>query len=610
MPGLNRTTDRRKRGRRGSTIVLALMVMMLLIVLIMATVSLSMVDAELTQDYGRNKKTFQAAESGLAHGDIVLAHALNGFTLPSATNPDDVDQYADEAEYGEGMTQLSLLMDSGENFEEDLYYYEGPDALGHTEYTSGGLYVNYETDINVTATEVDRPETADSSYEHTFHYEYEINSRGGAMHNDQTHQVTRAERGSFEVNVRRPSFATYGYFTESAQNQNGDQLWFYQGETYDGPTHVNGEPPMGRCAFYGEMDFDGAFSAVQDRYEDSILAGGANPHFNAGASWGVDRIDLPENSWSQLSAAIGDEDNVATTTEPSAGWEQYLIDYMNLNDSPSTLSHGVYYSEDYNNGGSLMGGIMIWGDADISFETGSGGDQIIVITQDNSDGGQFDGTHTWVFRDTGSKTYVSVDGGSEELYNAPLNGLIHCEGTVTSLAGDGSDAGDIEQSHEITVSAKEDIYLTDHLTYEVNPQDYPEAENILGIFSSNGNIYLAEDAPANLNLHATVMATDDGHGVGAEGILDSSGTPIYSYPTKGQWNLLGGLIEHTDQTTGVFFNGGAKVTGYHWNFTYDDRFQEGKAPPYFPYVTRFLAEMRELEADDWGRIYYEVPSGG
>jgi hypothetical protein len=44
-------------------------------------------------------------------------------------------------------------------------------------------------------------------------------------------------------------------------------------------------------------------------------------------------------------------------------------------------------------------------------------------------------------------------------------------------------------------------------------------------------------------------------------------------------------------------------TGYTWNFTYDDRFVAGHAPPYFPYVTKFLMQVQNIEATAWGRKY-------
>ena len=174
---------------------------------------------------------------------------------------------------------------------------------------------------------------------------------------------------------------------------------------------------------------------------------------------------------------------------------------------------------------------------------------------------------------------------------------------VFGVKGDGTLAGgDIQQDYGLTLSATGNVEIMDHLTYSDDPTSNPDADNIFGVFSSNGNIYLDEDAPNDLTLHATVMAASDDHGVGAEGIT-AGGWYNYNYPDKGNWNLLGGLIENKNQTTGVFYSNGHS-TGYTWNFDYDERFAQGAAPPYFPYVTKFIIEMQNLQASNWGRRYY------
>lgn len=592
----------RGNRRRGSAAVLALLASLLLIILLMATMTLTITDIEQTEDYARNKKTLQASDSGIEHGKLVMAHALSNFSMPAYKNEDDIDQYALDSGSQDPETQLSLLLETGEYFEEDIYTNEW-DVTGITEAHSGGLQVAYLADATVDATGVDLPEDGDITYAHTFHYDYEIASRGTADIGAQYNQATRVRKGTFDVEVKRPSFATYGYFTHTMKNQYGDQLVFFDGENYDGPTHVNSAPPEGRAGFYGQPIFNGPFSAVQQNYEDSWLGGNADPIFNDTVAWGVDQITLPENGWSQLRAAVGDMENVDNTTEPAEGWNDYLINWMQLSDSPDTLSDGVYYSADYNEGSNLLGGILVWGDAaSINFDASGTGQQKVTITMNNTDGGKFDGGHTWSFRSVGEKTYVSFDGGSETLYSGKLNGMIHTQGQVLSLGGQGSaTTADIETDAEITISAIEDIYISDHLTYKTDPIANPNADNILGIFSSNGNIWLAQDAPENLNIHATMMAANTGKGVGAEG-LAVDGTYDYYYPYKGSWNLLGGLIENKNQTTSVYYSNGHQ-TGYTWNFTYDDRFVAGAAPPYFPYVTKFQMQVQNLEATGWGRKY-------
>jgi len=596
-------TRQRGRRREGSTTVMALMVSLLLMVLITATMALTMVDTQLIQDYARNKKTVQAADSGLVHSSVRLAHAVSSLNLEPNVGIEDVSDYADDAESGirEGDMDVSLLKDSGEYFT-DILPRDSDTTYGSTEYTPEGLYVGYGAAVDIYPTSVERPDSDDISHTHLFHYDYRITSAGSADIGGQHNEATRTEEGSFDVEVKRPSFATYGYFTQSMKNQFNDQLWFFDGEVYGGPTHVNSAPPEGRAAFWGSPTFNSAFSAVQERYEDSYLGGDPNPQFNGSVSWGVDPIDLPENGWSQLRAAVGDLANVDNPSNPT---NPELRTLLQIDVSEDPVDQGVYYAGDYNEGASLLGGIFVNGDAaSISFDVSSD-EQIITIEMSIDDGGEFDGDHIWEFRDNidAGVMHVTLDGSPAGNFNENFNGVIHTEGAVDDLGGDGTLAGaDVENAHGITVSVKDDIYITDHITYEESPLVYPDAENILGVFSSNGNIYLAQEAPNDLNMHATVMAASDDHGVGAEGIY-SGGSYLYSYPNKGNWTLVGGLIENKNQTTGVFYSDG-HVTGYLWDFHYDERFLKGVAPPYFPYVTKFLAQLMNMQASNWGRAYY------
>jgi hypothetical protein len=183
----------------------------------------------------------------------------------------------------------------------------------------------------------------------------------------------------------------------------------------------------------------------------------------------------------------------------------------------------VYYAPNDNTGSDLLGGIFVNGDAQEISLTTSGSEQVISITMTNSSG-PYAGTHTWDIHNNESSgsSYVVYDGGSPQYFGEASNGVIHVEGDVESLGG-GSGA-DIQRDQQLTVSATGNVYIGDHITYQDDPRSVEGAENILGIFSSNGNIYLAEDAPSNLNLHATVMAASGAHGVGAEGITTDDGS--------------------------------------------------------------------------------------
>lgn len=591
-------------NRRGSTSILAIMVSLLLTILFTATLTLTMIDAELVHDNTRNKKAFQAADSGLVHSRKVLANALAAWNLPSSTTPSELEDYAQDAESENptGNQDISLIMDTGLNIYEVMPRDEITTSVILEQPGDGEVapVVGYDTSVNIWPTEVERPDTGDASMRHVFHYDWRVESLGQADLTAQHNQATRLENGNFELEVKRPNFATYGYFTQTMQNQFDDQLWFFDGEVYGGPTHVNAAEGQGVAAFYGEPTFNGAFTAVQGSYEESILAGGANPQFNAGATWGVEQITLPENGWSQLRASIGDYENIDNGTAPSL---LEFVERLGLAGAPTLLDKGCYFAPNYNTGAGLLGGIFINGDATkIGLRT-EGNLQLIEVRMTGT--GPMAGDNTWLFKENvnAGNTEVWKNGTKVGQYNRALNGMIHINGSVMNLTGDAlSTSPDIQADTELTVSATGDINIGGHITYEKNPADFPEADNVLGIFSAGGNIMIRENAPTDLEIHASMMAASTDHGLGAEGIIQGN-EYVYAYPNKGKLKLTGGLIENRNQTTGVHYSNGHK-TGYEWDFKYDDRFLAGKAPPWFPYVTKFIMEMHGVNAEGWGRKYY------
>ena len=603
--------------RKGSTTILALMISLMLMLLVTASMALTMVDARVVMDYARNQKAFEAADSGVVHGNVTLSRALSAWHLPPATTIDQVDQYATDAESGirspgEGIppdnVDLPLLLDSAENMNEVLDRGDVTTS-GSTETSSTGMNVDYDSWVDIEPIDVDRPDTTDITHTTVFHYDYSVTGQGDAVLGGLDNRATRREVGAFEVEVQRPSFSTYGYFTNSMKNQFNQQLVFFDGEVYGGKTHVNAAPPEGRAGFYGVPVFNGPFSAVQARYEDSWLGGNANPQFNAGATWGADVITLPANAWSQARAALGDYDNITSTDTLT---DNQVRSLLNLQQNGQPVDNGVYYSQGNgastaNVGSQLNGGIYIKGSPSSVQFTENGTEQIMTITM-TAASGQFAGTHTWQFYDNkaGKNSRVYFDGTLARSFTSALNGMIQVEGDVLALKGDtGSTPAttpDIQSNEQITVSATGNIFISSHITYADDPVTNINAKNIFGIFSSGGNIYLAQIAPNDIKLNASVMASGTNRGVGAEGII-IGGNYNYNYPDKGFWNLLGGLIENKNQTTGVYYSNG-KRTGYRWNFTYDERFAHGVAPPYFPYVTQFTATMQNKHAVQWERAYY------
>ena len=235
---------------------MALLVSMMLLVLVTTTMTLTVVHVQLAQDYARNAKVLQAADSGVVHGGAVLSQALSAWSIPAATTATQVHAYADDAESGSraGDRDISLVKSTAAHVDQVLPRGSNT-TTGYTEQGgAGALAVGYGAAVDITPTSVERPTAGDISERHMFHYDYSITSGGATQIGSKANRATRMEQGQFDVEVKRPSFSTYGYFTQSMQNQFDQQLVFFDGEVYSGPTHVNSAPPDGPRRLLGPAD--------------------------------------------------------------------------------------------------------------------------------------------------------------------------------------------------------------------------------------------------------------------------------------------------------------------------------------------------------------------
>jgi hypothetical protein len=226
-----------------------------------------------------------------------------------------------------------------------------------------------------------------------------------------------------------------------------------------------------------------------------------------------------------------------------------LTDPTDPTSTTPTLPKGVYLPTD---GESFSGsGIYVMGDADQVQLTAdpSGNRQVIKITQGRQ-------TTTIVIDIDAATTTVDAGNGTRTLRGIPKDRSIvekgnrsaaslFVRGDITSLHGPGRDAKGqpipaIDSDFAVTITAGGtptgdsripvaggSITLTGDLTYETpvvdpagNPIN-PDANNVLGIFASGGNINIPGDgtAPDNLTVHASMAAFEfkDANGDGLSG---------------------------------------------------------------------------------------------
>jgi hypothetical protein len=180
-----------------------------------------------------------------------------------------------------------------------------------------------------------------------------------------------------------------------------------------------------------------------------------------------------------------------------------------------------------------------------------------------------------------TRTFTGVPKG----WQGPGNNngaIVYVQGNVSSLSGT------LQQNEQTTIAASGTITITGNVQYQTppNPSDpTSNPTNVLGIFSSGGDIVIGSSAPNNLVIQAVLMA-------GSGGNPYHSAVTVAGYnsgSSRGTVSLLGGLIEKYYGAFGTAnAQTGQQLTGYGRNFTFDTRMSRGFNPPYFPTTNQFM----------------------
>ncbi len=188
-----------------------------------------------------------------------------------------------------------------------------------------------------------------------------------------------------------------------------------------------------------------------------------------------------------------------------------------------------------------------------------------------------------------------------------FNGVIYLAGDINDLAGPGPGHA-ISAGSQLTLAAEGTVRITDSIYLEEPPcsqgpgysgsQIVPSvcenttATDVLGIYSHNGNILIAQSAPSTVHVEAALMARNGW--IGAEG-YDTRDPQVSVF-------VLGSIVEDRYGQFGSFTATGELTHGYKPVFVYDPRFSAsgGLYPPGWPehegdllyVVASPLAEMR------------------
>ena len=392
--------------------------------------------------------------------------------------------------------------------------------------------------------------------------------------------------GRLRVSATRGSFADYLIFTNTHLTGSGGAIWFNSSGNFDGRVHTNGQ-----FRFAYQPTFHDLASSVNSKAW--YYGNGTNIELNADRNGTTDVpnfyggfhrsdtvISLPSNSFSQERAAIGGDPSVTTAPTNTEINQALGTNSGNLTNNPP---NGVYVP---NSGGWLTGGIYTVGDmSDMYLVAGSANQQIIRAIDAA-------GRHTDITIDIDTNTTSIQTSSGTTVYNGVPRGCNYVRGNVASLRGQtrgssGEVRPAIASNFQMSIVATGDVTIRNDLAY----QDYANGQNVLGLFSSGGNIKIGTDAPNELQVDAYVMAA----ATNKVFTVDNYDTGNY----RGQVHLRGGMVTNYYGAFGTFSSNGSQ-TGYGRDFRYDRR---GFVPPYYPLTSRFVPDEPQPQVLAWREVY-------
>ncbi len=481
-----------------------------------------------------------------------------------------------------------------------------------------------------------------------FHYAIQVTGRttaGGSATVNETGRLSTNINLTFgppSGSFRNFSFSGFGAFFDVGDDPNHLNYVLVPG-TFSGPVHTNSH-----FAFYTgwQYTFRNVISQVDSNirlYYNTFVpipttrdyAGSI--HTSADGYKQVSAVPLPANNFSQEYAVINgtgitNRNADGTAVDPPAvipvdgsGNPLAVLDTnghvttaalaANLRNAQNTppatsggsLVNGVYISS--SDGSTISGaGIYVQGDADdIKLLADTNGDQVYVITQGSTTTTireSYTNNTTTVSSGSSTRTYSGLPTDKSDPTNPKKGVSLFVNGGITSLRG-GKDSSTsqpaIASNTALTITAKRSIKVTGDLKYKdpvVNSDGTPvsniaDVKNVLGLFTSDGNIYLdAKTAYSNnpdlsieIDAANCVFNTDTSNDSQAPstqqegGITTWFGSGHQTPSSSARIRLVGSDVEKNNSL----------VDYYNGDTYFDVRFSGGGfRPPFFPGTTYAL----------------------
>src|SRR5207302_6939377 len=369
--------------------------------------------------------------------------------------------------------------------------------------------------------------------------------------------------GKFSVYLQAQSFARYALFTDTHTDAKGNPVWFANPTAFSGPVYTNGEfrfyqfPTFTSTVQSGSAKAwyynDGTpveLAAVENvsngtRVDAALVPPDPNPQAAAPANFtlGAPTLPFPSDAYNQQGVAIGlPPGNYAQVTPlqidaaiPELKGTGTVPNGIYVPVSEPVLPVGVPPRCVSDSGDAMLGGIYVQGDLD-SLTMSVGGPMnnqaVYTLTQ-----GKVTTTVT-VDRAVNTTTVSMIDDKGGNAWPQPSNqspclgvpqgpnprvftsvpkgwqGAGNDNGTILYVQGQiNSFSGTLQQSEQTTVAASGTITIQGNVQYQTppNPSDpMSNPLNILGLYSSGGDIVIGPNAPNNVIVQGVLMAGSSG----------------------------------------------------------------------------------------------------
>lgn len=474
------------------------------------------------------------------------------------------------ADAGVRMSQQSLANMAQAKLDSLINFWPGngpvipnPQAL----FPAGDVVVNCSSPRFTSTARITFADSVIADTAQVYNYSYSIVASGGFG----AFGARRVQsQGVLRVSASHGTFADFLMFTDIHTFSDGGTIWFSSSGTFDGRVHSNGKFRFAYApTFHDHVTSANTKATYYNRGNPKDLASDHNgnidvPNFYGGFQLNAPRVDLPPNSSMQQNAALGLPSNAPLPTNAAINAQ------IGVGGS-GTPPNGIYV---VNASGSVTGGIYVQGTLDkCAMSVDANGRQVYDMFQGS--------THRVITVDSTASVTTVDDGSTITTYAGAPSGSMFVNGTISDLRGPDRDGGPspppaLADETQLLITATGDIVIKRDVTCE----DYETGNNVLGIYSTGGNVRIATTAPNDLYLDAYVMAT------GPQGVFKvdnhGSGSP------RGAMHLRGGMVSRYYGAFYTFNSNGDLLTGYARDFHYDRR---GLVPPFYPTINLFVADQ-------------------